>query len=80
MDRETALQNLSEAQAALGHAFEAYAMALCSEGKPGLASEVASAMGKAREAFFDSLSTRDHKRPAFTLVKPCASYSRGSNG
>jgi len=39
-----------------------------------LAGDVASAMGKAREAHFSGLACQKAGRPAFTLVKPCESW------
>lgn len=72
--KEESLQAVIDAYHALGAALEEYAKVLCSEGKPGLASDVASAMGLARQAHFDGLACQKHNRPAFTLVKPCESW------
>jgi len=73
-NKEESLQAIVEAYHMLGHAFEAYARALCEQGKAGLAGDVASAMGLARQAHFAGLDCEKAGKPAFTLVKPCESW------
>ena len=72
--KEESLQAVCEAYFALGAALKEYAKVLCSEGKPGLAGEVASAIGLATQANFAGLECQKHNRPAYTPVKPCESW------
>lgn len=68
--KEEAIDRLAEAYHALGFALEEYAKVTCGLGAPGLASQVASAMGLAREAHNAGLSVKEHGRPKFTHVVP----------
>lgn len=74
VSKDESLQAIVEAYHMLGDAFEAYARALCEQGKPGLAKDVASAMGLATQAHFAGLDCKKAGRPAYTGVKPCESW------
>ena len=72
--KDDALQAIVDAYHALGNALEEYAKVMCGEGKPALASDVASAMGLARDAHFAGLDCKKAGRPKFTNVKSCESW------
>lgn len=74
MSKEESLQAIVEDYHTLGYAFEEYARALFEQGKGGLAGDIASAMGLARQAHFAGLDCGKAGKPAFTLVKPCESW------